>query len=122
MVPLTKRIGHYGNRFNPRGTRVYNEETDHTNSFSFWLILLSSWITLTIIVLINIHYIPHPNPSSDPEVTALCLSFWLIITIFISTGFSTSYSEFRENETNMRSEEEKKDLLDEIKIGKRTEL
>jgi hypothetical protein len=122
MTPITGRIGHYGNRFRYRGQRVYYEKTEHISLFWFWSVLLSCWLALTIHFLINIQELPHPNPSSEPRLTSVYLFVWIFISTIIGIGFSISYSKLRENETNMRSEEEKKDLLDRIKPSKRTNL
>jgi hypothetical protein len=81
-----RKIGQYGDRFNPtiRGLRPYEvKKTKHILLSLFWLTLLLLWISLTIFILINIQELPHPDPSSAPMRTGLCLSLWLSISFLI---------------------------------------
>ena len=79
------------------GRRTLEEEPTETELYIFrtiMIVLLSSWIILTIFILINIQELSHLEPSSDQGYiwAALCLSFWLFITMIISIGLLASFS------------------------------
>ena len=90
-----RKIGQYGDRFNPtiRGLRAYEvKKTKHTLLSLFWLLLLWLWILVPIFLYPKMQELPHTHPSSPSLFMILGLGLWLSIFFIISIEFFANFS------------------------------
>ena len=96
-----RKIGQYGDRFNPtiRGLRAYEvKKTKHLLLSLFWLSLLGLWILASIFLYPNMQELPHTHPSSPSLFMIVGLGLWLSIFFIISLMLFVNFSELIKQE------------------------